>query len=216
MTVLASKAQTLRELHRPGDPIVLANAWDASTARAVAAAVDVPVTADLEAGYGLSAAELVERMRSAGAVGLNFEDTDHDAPGPRELVDAEEQAAKVAALRDASRAADHDIVINARMDPYLLGMDDALDESLRRARLYLEAGADSLFPAGIKDEADIERFTSELDAPVNVLLIPGVPDIPRLAELRVGRVSVGGGLAKAALAFHAGKLAGLREGKSYW
>lgn len=254
MSDLAAKARTLRELHRPGDPVVLANAWDAATARAVvaagfpavattssaishalgyedgentppdemfaaaariAAAVDVPVTADLEGGYGLPADELVERMREAGVVGLNFEDSDH-AAGGESLVDPEAQAARVAALREAARAAGHDIVINARMDPYLRGLERPLEDSLHRARLYLEAGADCAFPAGVKDEADIERLTSELDAPVNVLLIPGVPDIPRLAELRVGRVSVGGGLAKATLHFHAERLAGLREGRSYW
>lgn len=255
MTVLASKAQTLRELHRPGNPVVLANAWDAATAKAVvaagfpavattssacahslgyedgqdtppdemfacvariAAAVDAPVTADLESGYGLSAGELVERMRDAGVVGLNFEDTDHDADGARALIDADTQAARVAELREASRAADYDIVINARMDPYLIGMEDALEESLRRARLYLEAGGDCAFPAGVTEEADIERICKELDAPVNVLLFRGVPDIPRLAELGVGRVSVGGGLAKVTLQFHAERLAGLREGRSYW
>jgi 2-methylisocitrate lyase-like PEP mutase family enzyme len=255
MTDLSAKAQALRELHRPGQPLVLANAWDAATAKAVeqagfpavattssaiswslghedgqntpvdemfeavariASAVDVPVTADLEAGYGLPAGELVERMRDAGVVGLNFEDTDHDAAGDRSLVEAEAQAARVGELREASRAADFDIVINARMDPYLIGMEDALEESLRRARLYLDAGADCAFPAGVKEESDIERLTSELEAPVNVLLIPGVPDIPRLAELGVARVSVGGGLAKAGLHFHGQKLAGLREGRSYW
>jgi 2-methylisocitrate lyase-like PEP mutase family enzyme len=252
-TDLATKAQTLRDLHRPGEPVVLANAWDVATAKQVveagfpavattssaiswslghedgqhtppdemfavagriAANVDVPVTADLEAGYGLSPEELVERMRAAGVVGLNFEDTEHDAGGA--LADPDTQAARVAALREASRAADFDIVINARADSYLRGLDNALEDSLHRSRLYIEAGADCAFPAGVKDEAEIERLTSELDAPVNVLLIPGVPDIARLAELGVGRVSVGGGLGKASLAFHAHKLAGLREGKSYW
>jgi 2-methylisocitrate lyase-like PEP mutase family enzyme len=254
VTDLAANAQTLRDLHRPGDPLVLANAWDVATAKAVvaagfpavattssavswslghedgqdtppdemfavaariAAAVEVPVTADLEGGYGLSADELVDRMREAGVVGLNFEDTDH-AGGGGSLIDADAQAARVAELREASRAARFDIVINARMDPYLLGMDGALEDSLHRARLYLDAGADCAFPAGVKEEGDIQRLTSELDAPVNVLLVPGVPDIPRLAELGVARVSVGGGLARATLHFHAQRLAGLREGRSYW
>jgi 2-methylisocitrate lyase-like PEP mutase family enzyme len=255
MSDLADKARRLRELHKPGEPLLLANAWDVRAAKAVedagfpavattssaislalgyedgqntpademfaavgriARAVDVPVTADLEAGYGLDAAELVERKAAAGVVGLNFEDTDHDAPGARSMVDPERQAEHVAELRAAADAAHVDIVINARADSYLLGMDDALEDSLGRCRLYRDAGADSVFPAGVKEEADIERLTGELDAPVNVLLMPGVPEPARLAELGVGRISAGGGLAHAVMHSFARRLESLREGRHYW
>jgi 2-methylisocitrate lyase-like PEP mutase family enzyme len=251
---LSQKAAKLRELHRPGEPLLLANAWDAASARAVEAAglpavattssgmaealgyedhqvtppdemlaavarvtraVSVPVTADLEAGYGLPAGELVERMLEAGAVGLNFEDTDHEAGG-ESLVDAERQAERISDLRDAASGAGVEIVINARADPYLRRMEGALEESLRRGRLYREAGADCIFPAGVREESDIARLVQELDAPVNVLFIPGVPELPRLADLGVARVSVGGGLAKAAHAFHERRLAGLLDGRNYW
>jgi 2-methylisocitrate lyase-like PEP mutase family enzyme len=251
---LAVQAATLRELHRPGEPLVLANAWDAVTACAVeaagfpavattsagvahalgfedhhgtppdemfaavariASAVSVPVTADLEGGYGLDAAELVRRMLDAGVAGLNFEDTDH-AAGDESLVGADEQAARIAALREAASAAGVEIVINARTDSYVRKLDGALEESLRRGRLYRDAGADCVFPIGVKDEGEIERLVRELDAPVNVLLVPGVPEIPRLAELGVARVSVGGGLAAAARRSHEDRLARLREGRNYW
>lgn len=254
MSGLVTQAEVLRELHRPGEPLLLPNAWDATTAKSVeaagfpavattssavaeslgyedgqrtppeemfaavgriAAAVDVPVTADLEAGYGLEAAELVERMLAAGAVGLNFEDTDH-AAGGETLVDADTQAARIASLRGAAQAAGVDIVINARADPYLRGRDSALDESLLRGRLYLEAGADCVFPAGVKEEADIERLVGELDGPVNVLLVPGISEPSRLAELGVARISAGGGLAMALNRSLERRLESLREGRHYW
>lgn len=254
MSDLSEKAAKLRELHRPGEPLLLANAWDAASARAVEAvgfpavattsagvaeslgyedhqdtppeemlaalaritrAVGVPVTADLEGGYGLSAGELVERMLEAGAVGLNFEDTDHDAGGTT-LVDAERQAERLHELRVAGQEAGVEIVINARVDPYVRRMEGALEESLRRGRLYLDAGADCAFPILAKEEADIARLVDELAAPVNVLFIPGVPGLDRLAELGVARISVGGGLAKASQAFHERRLAGLLDGRDYW
>jgi 2-methylisocitrate lyase-like PEP mutase family enzyme len=254
MSPLVTQAEVLRELHRPGVPLMLPNAWNATTAKAVeaagfpavattssaiseslgyedgqrtppeemfaavgriAAAVEVPVTADLEAGYGLEAAELVQRMLAAGAVGLNFEDTDH-AAGGEALVDADTQAARIASLRGAAQAAGVEIVINARADPYLRGRDNALDESLLRGGLYLEAGADCAFPAGVKEEADIERLVGELDGPVNVLLVPGISEPSRLAELGVARISAGGGLAMALNRSLERRLESLRDGRHYW
>jgi 2-methylisocitrate lyase-like PEP mutase family enzyme len=254
MTDLASQARTLRDLHKPGDPVVLPNAWDAATAKQVeeagfpavastssgvahalgyedgqdtppqemfaavariAAAVDVPVTADLEGGYGLPAGELVERMLDAGVVGLNFEDTDHPA-GDKSLVQPQRQAERIAELRQAANDAGVDIVINARTDAYVRQHEDPLSESLERGRLYLDAGADCIFPITVKDEGDIQQMAQDMGAPINVLLIPGVPEIPRLKELGVGRVSVGGGLAVAALRSHAKRLESLKAGKNYW
>ena len=250
---LRAKAETLRELHRPGEPLVLANAWDAATAKSVekagfpavattsagvalalgyqdhqltppdemfaavariAAAVDVPVTADLEAGYGLAPAELVERMLAAGLVGLNFEDTAYG--GGDGLVDARAQAARIAELREAGRAAGVDVVINARTDAYVRHLENPLEISLERGRLYVEAGADCIYPILAKDEAELERLASELDAPLNVLYVPGAPEIPRLAELGVARISVGGGLAMAMAHSLERRLESLRDGRSYW
>ncbi|HEX6459883.1 MAG TPA: isocitrate lyase/phosphoenolpyruvate mutase family protein [Thermoleophilaceae bacterium] len=251
---LRAKAQTLRELHRPGEPLVLANAWDAATAKNVekagfpavattsagvalalgyedhqltppdemfdavariAAAVEVPVTADLEAGYGLAAGELVERMLDAGVVGLNFEDTDY-AAGGGSMVEGDVQAARLAELRDAGKAAGVEIVINARTDAYVRGLDDPLAISLERGRLYLDAGADCVYPIAAKEEDELARLASELDGRVNVLYVPGAPDIPRLAELGVARISVGGGLAMISFRSHERRLESLRDGRQYW
>jgi 2-methylisocitrate lyase-like PEP mutase family enzyme len=250
---LAAKAQALRDLHRPGDPLLLANAWDAATAKNVeaagfpavattsagvaialgyedheltppdemfaaaariAGAVDVPVTADLESGYGLDAEEFVRRMLDAGIVGVNFEDTVY-RHGEATLLDPNEQATRIALLRRAARAEGVDIVINARTDAYLRDVTDPFDVTLERGRLYLGAGADCIYPIAAGDEREIERFASEFQA-VNILLRPGAPDIARLAELRVARISVGGGLAHASFEAHKQLLERLRSGQSYW
>jgi 2-methylisocitrate lyase-like PEP mutase family enzyme len=166
---------------------------------AVAAAVDVPVTADLEAGYGLAPEELVERLLAAGAVGCNLEDTDHHGDGV--LVDADTQASRIAAVKDAGRAAGVDIVVNARTDAYarqLGGPAEQLEESVRRGRLYRLAGADCVYPILVSDAVAIATLVAEL-GPVNVMSRASSPTLAELRRLGVVRVSVGSGLARVAL-----------------
>ena len=151
----------------------------------IARAVDVPVTADMESGYGVDPADFAARLLDAGAVGCNYEDSDHRSPG--QLLDAEFHASRVAALVDAG------VVVNARVDTFLLQHEDAFDEGVRRARLYREAGATCVYPIVLGDEALIESFVAAVDAPVNILLRPGAPSVARLRELGVRRASVGGG-----------------------
>ena len=213
-------AAALRALHVAGDPLILANAWDAGTARLVeqagfaavattssgvaealgyedeertpvgemlaavarvARAVELPVTADMEAGYGLDDGELAQRVLATGAVGLNLEDSDHsNAPA---LVAIERHAERIARVKQNA-----DIVLNARVDVHMRGGDTAA--ALERARAYRDAGADCVYPIGVTDEATIAAFV-ELGAPVNILLGPGAPPIARLAALGVARISLG-------------------------
>jgi 2-methylisocitrate lyase-like PEP mutase family enzyme len=163
-------------------------------------AVPVPVTADLEGGYGLAPDDLVEGMLEAGAVGLNLEDTDHRGPGP--LVDADVQAGRLAAVKEAARRQGVDIVLNARVDVHVRQVgpeDERLAEAVRRGRLYREAGADCLYPIAVADEPTIRALVEETGAPINVLLRPGVPPVSRLAELGVVRATFGSGLMRAAV-----------------
>jgi len=157
----------------------------------IASAVPVPVTADLEAGYDLGGCELVGALLAAGAVGCNLEDTDHRRPG--ELVDAEVMAARLSGARAAARESGVDIVVNARIDALVhLGGDRpaALAEIVRRARRYIEAGADCVFPLGLSDPATAEQLVNELGVPVNVGLAPGV-SVAQMAAAGASRISVG-------------------------
>jgi 2-methylisocitrate lyase-like PEP mutase family enzyme len=147
----------------------------------IARAVAVPVTADLEAGYGMEPAELAERAAGAGASGLNYEDTDHREYPALLAIDA--QAERIAGVKAAA-----DLVVNARIDTVIRGGD--LEEALARAAAYRDAGADCIYPIGVTDEAAIARFVA-LEVPVNVLLMPEAPPITRLRELGVARISLG-------------------------
>ena len=162
-------------------------------------AVSVPVTADLEGGYGLDPEDLVDGLLAAGAVGLNLEDTDHRGPGP--LVDVEVQAGRLGAVAEAARRRGVGAVLNARVDVHLrqVGAEERLAEAVRRGRRYREAGADCLYPIAVADEPTIRAFVEETGAPVNVLLRPGAPPVSRLAELGVARATFGSALMRTAV-----------------
>src|SRR4051794_16591739 len=186
-TDLQSRCDLLRSLHRPGDPLLLPNAWDVATARAVVAAgypivattsggvadalgyedhegapademlaaagriargVDVPVTVDAEAGYGMEPAELVAALREVGAAGCNLEDTDHAAGNLR---GPDGHAEWLASVRRAASDDGYPLVVNARVDvflaPFFAGAGpgtqiELVPEAVRRANAYFEAGAD--------------------------------------------------------------------------
>jgi 2-methylisocitrate lyase-like PEP mutase family enzyme len=158
----------------------------AAVARIVAA-VDVPVSADIEQGYD-DVVATVRAVVALGVAGVNLEDG------------SGEPAEHVERLRTA-RAAAGDLVINARTDVYLAGIgapEDRFAETVTRARLYLAAGADVVFVPGVLDEPTIALLAKEIDGPLNVMAWPGAPSPERLAALGVARISVGPVLAMAA------------------
>ena len=229
---LEQRCDLLRSLHRPGTPLVLPNAWDVSSARAVVAAgfpvvattsagvasslgyqdhqgapaaemlavaarivrsVEVPVTVDAEAGYGMEPASLVAALSDMGAAGGNLEDTDHRAGG---LADPGRHAEWLQAVRDAADARGYGLVINARIDAFLSGRSapptrEALDDGIARGRAYLAAGADCVYPIVLWAEEAIAELVAATGGPVNVMALPQAPAIARLAELGVARVSYG-------------------------
>jgi 2-methylisocitrate lyase-like PEP mutase family enzyme len=157
----------------------------------VAKAVSVPVTVDAEAGYLMRPRELVDRLLDIGAVGCNLEDSDHRAGG---LAHAEKHAEWLAGVRSAADDAGVPIVINARVDTFLprSGIPEAerLTEAIRRGRLYRAAGADCIYPIGVRSRRDIAELVAELPAPVNGNTGAEL-DLATLRELGVARVSYG-------------------------
>ena len=218
MPVNVRRAEAFRALHVPGRPFVLPNAWDAASARTlaalpstaalgttsagiawslgrpdgeldpdavtfevvarVAAAVDVPVTADVEAGYG-DVAGTVAGVLAAGAVGVNLEDGTGDPAAPLRPVD--EHAAIVAAARAAADDAGVPLFVNARVDAWWAGAGDPtdrVDHAIERGRLYVAAGADGVSPPALVDADTIRALAAAVGAPLNVLASPGLPRWP--------------------------------------
>lgn len=170
----------------------------------VAAAVDVPVTADLESGFGATpddVAATIDGVLAAGAVGVNIEDVH---PGDdAALRPAAEQADRLAAARAAADAAGVPLYLNARVDAYLRAVGDPAGrfaETVERARAYAAAGADGIFVPGVVDAPTVSRLVAEVDAPLNILAGPGSPTVAELAALGVARVSLGSAVTGAAYA----------------
>ncbi|BDT95797.1 PEP phosphonomutase and related enzymes [Nocardia sputorum] len=160
--------------------------------RQITAAVDVPVSVDIESGYGQDPARLVEGLLEVGAIGLNIEDTVH-SEGKR-LRTAQEHADLVHGLRKAADATGVHLVINARTD-LLLRQDgdeaDRLDRAIERLKLAAEAGADVLFPVGRHADADMRRLTGELPLPISATVLPDQADKAALADQGVARITFG-------------------------
>jgi 2-methylisocitrate lyase-like PEP mutase family enzyme len=255
-TDLHSRCDLLRSLQRPGTPVLLPNAWDVATARAVVAAgfpvvattsagvaatlgyadhegapagemlaaaariargVEVPVTVDAEAGYGMEPAELVAALRNAGAAGCNLEDTDHAAGSLR---DPDRHAEWLRTVCRAASEDDYRLVINARVDvflgPFLAGagpgtQEELVSEALRRANAYFEAGVDCVYPIALWETDALRDFTSEARGSVNVVRLPQTPSLAELAALGVARVSWGPFLYRDAMARFEDQLASLQD-----
>lgn len=245
-TDLSAKARAFRDLHWGPGCFVMPNAWDAGSARllaaaggggfpalattsagiafarglpdyedrvpravmleasaAIAAAVELPVSGDLEAGYGATADEVAETMGLAIAAGLaggSLED--HLAGGAHALYEIEAAAERVAAARSAIDASGLAFVLTARAECYLTGHPEPFAEAVRRLNRYREAGADCLYAPGLKSAEEIGRLVREVDGPLNVVMgLAGAPlGVAELAALGVKRVSVGGSLARASYA----------------
>lgn len=170
----------------------------------IVAAVDVPVTADVEGGYGAApedVAATVAAVVGVGAVGVNVEDS--TAPGGP-LFDRAAQCDRLRAARTAATEAGlPELVLNARTDVYLFGIgapEDRFDEVLARAVDYAEAGADSLFVPGLLDLPTLTDLAGKSPIPLNVMTGPGAPSVSELAAAGVRRVSLGPALAQAAYA----------------
>ena len=227
----AKKAEAFRALHRGPPLLLMANAWDAMSARIfeaegfaavattsggvswtlgyadgeaapwgevveqtarIAHAVAVPVTADIEAGFGATPEAVggsIADIIRAGAVGVNLEDGVH---GPTPMRTIEDAVARIRAAREAARAAGVPIVINARTDLYLKQIGDEasrFDEAVARGRAYLAAGADCFYPITLRDPATIGRLVQALKAPININVRAGFPSVAELEALGVARIT---------------------------
>ncbi|MGW6281111.1 isocitrate lyase/PEP mutase family protein [Kribbella sp. NPDC055071] len=229
MSTQAELAQQLRALHAQ-PPLVLPNAWDAGSARAIesggaaaiattsagvawaagvadgggltrttaiaairsiCAAVSIPVTADIEAGYDDVAATVTEAIE-AGVVGINLEDSTAHV-----LDETAVHAARIAAARRAAEAAGIDLVINARIDTYMFGDGSG---TVERMAAYAEAGADVLFVPAVVDADTIAQLVEDSPLPLNVMVGPGAPTVAELVKLGVTRISIGPAITGAAYA----------------
>jgi 2-methylisocitrate lyase-like PEP mutase family enzyme len=168
-------------------------------ARAIVDATDLPVSADLEDGFGPKPEDAAETIRQAAAVGLvggSIEDSTRDGESP--VYEIAQAADRVRAAAEAARALPFPFMLVGRAENYLHGRPD-LGDTIRRLQAYQEAGADLLYAPGLRTRDEVAELVRSVDRPVNVLMGPGGATVPELAALGVRRVSVGGSLYRAAI-----------------
>lgn len=213
--IATTSAGVAWSLGRPdGDALDRESAIDAIVR--IVRAVDVPVSADVESGFGATAKDVAETLAAvaeAGAVGVNIEDSTAETPGT--LRSVADQAERLAAAREGAGA---DLFINARIDMYLAGIGeeaDRFDATVARAEAYAEAGADGIFVPGVTDAATITALVQAIRLPLNALAGPGAPAPSELERLGVARISLGSSVASAAYGLAHRAAVGLFEGDSY-
>ena len=169
----------------------------------IAAAVDVPLTADLERGYGSSPAQVADRARqvmAAGAVGINLEDS-YSEGGP--LRPIEEQCRRLESVRQMAGREGIPLVINARTDVFFslptAREEDKVAEALSRGQAYVQAGADCVYPMGVSQRPSIQQLVAGLPCPINIYIRPGVPPLSELKAMGVRRASLGPNLLRASV-----------------
>jgi 2-methylisocitrate lyase-like PEP mutase family enzyme len=239
----AVKARAFKELHEGPGIFLMPNAWNAGSARIlaaagfaaigttsagmafslgrsdyegrlsraetieelgrIAAAVELPVSADLESGYGPGPEDVAETIReaiAAGAVGGSIEDYTGDSAAP--LFEPVLAAERIRAAREAADASGTAFTLTGRAECYLVAHPDPFAKSVRRANLYRAAGADCLYVPGVRDAETIAGLVREIDGPLNVVVgLAGNPlSLTQLEDLGVRRVSIGGSLARATFA----------------
>ncbi len=169
----------------------------------IVASVSVPVSADMEAGYGQTVEQIAATAKAlveVGAVGMNFEDGTGRADKP--LADVSFQVEAIRAIRAVTDGMNVPLVLNARTDVFLRNQGEEaarLNEAVRRANAYRAAGADCLFPIGVKERDTIGQLVREIHGPVNFLAGPGAPNLAELEQLGIARVTFGSGLMRATL-----------------
>jgi 2-methylisocitrate lyase-like PEP mutase family enzyme len=169
----------------------------------IAKAVRVPVTADVEAGYGVTVDDMTQTVKAvvaAGAVGINLEDVTSSDESSQ--VNLALQLEKIHAIRKATESLGVPLVLNARTDIYLIPIgppESRFERTVERLRAYREAGADCLFAPGVRDAETIAKLIRALNGPLNILITTGAPTLRELEKMGVARVSAGSGVMRATL-----------------
>ena len=171
--------------------------------RKIINSVTIPVTVDIESGYATNNAKLKENIKmllDAGVAGVNFEDTNKD---DKTIIPIEAQCEKLSLVRNTASEMGVPLFINARTDVYLkandLSDDEKLSETIRRGKAYKNSGADCFYPIFLKEEIAMENIVKEVGLPINILMLPGIPDFETLKIIGVARLSLGPGFLKTSI-----------------